>query len=242
MPRSPSWRACVCALMAVLACSSRAQPTAALEGSVTEDFHGMRPQSAIGLVVGLVQGPPTATIDPRQLRALLPPSARPRHVCFNATTFDSVYSASAALRAGPGAAGALAIGDRNFSRHAANLQAYAAEEIAVSFALDDRCDAPTTRATLVPATFGGPLNLIRVAINTRPPRTMSVALTFDGGTTQTYLGTCRSLGPRARAFLHVCDLQVDRAGGGKATLRVTRKLGAAPARTDSFDVVIASTR
>lgn len=200
----------------------------------------MRPQSAIGLVVGLVQGPPTATTDLRQLRALLPPSARPRQVCFNATTFDSVYSASAALRAGPGAAGALPIGDRNFSQHAASLRAYAAEEIAVSFALDDRCDAPTTPATLVPATFGGPLNLIRVAINTRPPRDMSVALAFDDSTT--HLGTCRALGRRARAFLHVCDFQIDRPGGGKATLRVTRKLGAAPARTDSFDVVIANTR
>lgn len=240
MPRSPSWRACLCALIAVVACSSRAQPTAALEGSVTEDFHGLRPQSAIGLVVGLVQGPPTTATDLRQLRALLPLSDRPRQICFNATTFDSVYSANGALRAGPGAAGALPIGDRNFSRHAAALRAYAAEEIAVSFVLDDHCDAPTAHASLVPATFGGPLNQIRVAINTRPPREMSVALTFGDSTT--HLGTCRGLGRRARAFLHVCDFQIDRPIGGKATLRVTRKLGTAPARTDSFDVVVANTR
>jgi hypothetical protein len=235
MERSPVARLPLFFAVAVLALPLQAAPV--LEGSVSEDFGGLYPQSGVGPFVGFIQGPPQGALDLSRLRAILPSDRAARQICFKATTFDGVYSAAGALRAGADATGPVAIGDRAFSRHSGNIAKYGHEQVAVSFVLSRDCELlPERSIMLLAATFGGPMNVVRVALNTRPAQGLAVSLRTAAG--RTYTGICKALGQRATAFLQVCDFRID--DGGPATLQVTRKVGNAPGRTDSIDVYLAN--
>lgn len=215
------------------------QAAPGLEGKVVENYGGVFRQSGTGPFVGVIQGPAPAGPDLVQLRAVVPKDRPARSVCFRATTFDGAYTADASLRAPANAHGPLAIDDKGFSQHVASIKRYASKELAVSFVLSADCDAlPETPPTLLPATFGGSLNAIRVALNTRALVPPVVKLTTSDGVE--YQATCQPLSPRAKAFLHVCDLNIDaRRAGGIARLRVVRKVsGNAPGRSDEVQLYL----
>ncbi len=223
-----------------LASLARSQGASQLTGQITEEFGGVRGQSApIGLVVGVIQGPVEGRADLRSLRALMPKRDDASPICFSATTFDSVYSATGSLRAKPGLGGASRIGDPPFPQRNDELRRYPGDELAISLVLSANCDLLREKPlTLVPATFGGPSNIVRVALNTRPPDKLVVTLT--SATAATAVASCKALDQRsAKSFHFVCDFKLEpHFGGGKASLAVTRTMPGVRESTAVFDVMV----
>jgi hypothetical protein len=223
------------ASLVALASLARSQGAPQLTGQITEEFGGVRGQSApIGLVVGVIQGPAGGRADLRSLRALMPMREDASSVCFSATTFDSVYSATGSLHAKSGSGGASRIGDPPFPQRNDELRRYPSDELAISLVLSANCNLLREKPlTLVPATFGGPSNIVRVALNTRPPEKLVVTLT--SAKSATAVASCKALDElSAKSFQYVCDFRLEPSfGGGTTTLAVTRKM---PGVRESMEV------
>lgn len=232
-----TYSAAVLMALSTLAC---AQGAPQLAGQVTEEFGGVRGQSAPGgLVVGVIQGPTAGRADLRPLRALMPQQLESKLVCFRATTFDSVYAANGSLRAQSSAGGVSRIGDPPFPQRNDELRRYTGDELAISLVLSRDCDLlPEKRLTFVPASFGGPSNAIRIALNTRRPERLDVSLTSAASVNSR--GQCKELEERsAKSFHYVCDFKLEPPfGGGKATLAVTRKMPGVRESTAVFELIV----
>lgn len=240
MLKSDLLQVVVAAALAAYAASSVAQVAASLKGVVDEEFGGARKQSApVGLVVGVTQGTVTGSPNLSKLKALVPAQAAAGLVCFRATTFDSVYLASGSLRAQANAVGASSIDSPPFPKGSGNLARYANDEIAFGFVLSSNCDLlPEKRLTFVPATFLGPMNTVRVALNSRPANPVVASLRpKDGTPVET---KCKALDTMsAKSFHYVCDFTLARTfPAGPTALEVTRKLPGARENTEIFNVIL----
>lgn len=213
----------------------------ALSGKINEDYGGVYVQSGpTSVVVGVLQGLLPERANLRNLRILLPQSDSPRKICFDAATFDGTYNATGELNAPPKASGALTIGDPNFSRHFDRVARYAGDELAVGLVVSSDCQLKPS-PVIVPATYGGSLGNVYVAISTKPAKDLMATLT--SGSNLTYEGVCIPVrSDKTAAFAQVCRFAIDpsRFSKGFAKLRISRKIGNAPRRGDPVTVYIAA--
>ena len=197
-----------------------------LSGRIDENFSGLYKQSAVlGLVVGVYQGQLPGRADLRAVQVLLPPGTAARRVCFSAATFDGVYSASGELDAPAGVAGPQNIGVRGYSQYAGPVGRYAGDELAVGLVVSRDCNL-LPAAVFVPATYGGPMDHVQVALNTKPTKALEV--TLRSRTNERFLGECKAMETRKTAvFLQVCSFKIKPAAfaQGPGELNVRRKIG-----------------